>query len=647
MSDPGFGGAAPPNESAAEHARASIEREQACDFSGAAREALLAGDPRRAAHMAALGGDRALVAQAIDAVATQLPADDGLRAARALAARGFGRDAGALFARLDAHGEAGEAFAAAGEAVDAARELSLAGRPADAARALEAALRVRPGDAAARIALGVLLARHGRTEAAVKTLQALDPAAPERAAALPVLRRCLTDLGLEEAARTLADEMKRLGVADAPPPSSGGPPRAAGRGERSIDGGAGPLVLGRYEVAREIAVTPHARVLEAKDRVTGEQVAVKLLAAVAGDEGRDALFRFEREARALAELRHPNVVPLRAYHPEGPAIVLAWMPGGTLAERLRAGAVAPARAVEIASAVLSALGEAHRLGILHRDVKPSNVLFDDSGAARLSDFGAAHLGDLSSTATAGAIGTFAYMSPEQRRGHPAGIASDVYGAGVLLAELLTGVAPGPVSPGGGQGAGHGLDPLPSACHPDLGEVHDSRRRPPAPGGSEEATDRRVRGAPPPARPRLARAHLGAPAGGAANAHVSPPAVFVGRAPHGVGRGGARRPRRGHPAPRRLARPRRPRARGRRGHARPRPRLRPRRPPRAAHRAPRRPRDGRRLGRRAARSRPRRRRARPLPRRPLPAARGDRSAPRGRRRPRAHRPGAPRTGTTAR
>ncbi len=107
--------------------------------------------------------------------------------------------------------------------------------------------------------------------------------------------------------------------------------------------------------------------------------------------------------------------------------------------------MAPARAVEIVCALLAALGEAHRLGILHRDVKPSNVLFDEVGAARLSDFGAAHLGDLSSTATAGAIGTFAYMSPEQRLGRPASIASDLYGVGVLLAELLTGVAPpGPV-----------------------------------------------------------------------------------------------------------------------------------------------------------------------------------------------------------
>jgi serine/threonine-protein kinase len=158
-------------------------------------------------------------------------------------------------------------------------------------------------------------------------------------------------------------------------------------------------------------------------------------------------------------------VPLRAYHPEGPAIVLAWMSGGTLADRLRGEPMAPARAVEIAGALLSALGEAHRLGILHRDVKPSNVMFDDVGTARLSDFGAAHLGDLSTTATAGAIGTFSYMSPEQRLGRPASIASDIYGVGVLLAELLTGEAPAPVQ--------DRIEPAPSACHPDLREQHDA------------------------------------------------------------------------------------------------------------------------------------------------------------------------------
>ena len=441
-----------------DHARASIEREQACDFEGAAREALLAGDPRRAAHFAALGGDPVLAAEAIDAVAARLPPEEGLRAAHDLAARGFGRQAGALFARLGAHAEAGEALAATGEACAAARAFELAGRPIDGARALEAALRVRPGDAPARLELGRLLARHGRTEVAVKTLQGLDPTAPERAEALPLLRRLLVELGFEEAARTLRDEMLRLGIVEEAP-ASGSLARPAGAGH------GGPLILGRYETVREVAATPHARVLEAVDRITGDRVAVKLLAGLGEQEGRDALFRFEREARALAQLRHPNVVPLRAYHPEGPAIVLAWMPGGTLAERLGGEPMAPARAVEIAGALLAALGEAHRLGILHRDVKPSNVLFDDVGAARLSDFGAAHLGDLSSTATAGAIGTFAYMSPEQRLGRPASIASDLYGVGVLLAELLTGAAPGPVT--------DRLDPPPSACHPDMTEVHDT------------------------------------------------------------------------------------------------------------------------------------------------------------------------------
>ncbi|MFT3766354.1 MAG: protein kinase [Minicystis sp.] len=451
-----------------DHARASIALEEACDFRGAAREALLAGDPRRAAHLAALGGDEALAAEAMDAVAQTLPAAEARRAAQDLAARGFGRQAGALFARLGAHADAGEAFAAAGEACAAAQSFELAGRPADGARALEAALRMRPTDAAARLALGRLLARHGRTEAAVKTLQALDPAAPERARALPLLRRCLVELGLAEAAQTLHDEMVRLGVADEAPDSEplARPVHAdATRADAPAARPGGALILGRYETVREIAATPHARVIEAVDRVNGERVAVKLLAGTGGESGRDALFRFEREARALAQLRHPNVVPLRAYHPEGPAIVLAWMSGGSLVDRLRGEPAAPARAVEIACALLSALGEAHRLGILHRDVKPSNVLFDDVGAARLSDFGAAHLGDLSSTATAGAIGTFSYMSPEQRLGRPASIASDVYGVGVLLAELLTGEAPGPVQ--------DGLDPAPSECHPDLREAHDT------------------------------------------------------------------------------------------------------------------------------------------------------------------------------
>jgi serine/threonine-protein kinase len=441
-----------------EHAAASRRLEEACDFHGAAQQALLAADPRRGALLAALAGDDPLAELAVEQIAATLSNDEARRGAADLAARGFGRQAGALFALLGAHLDAGEAFAAVGDACRAARSLELAGRAADGARALEAALRLRPGDAACRLELGRLLARHSRTEAAVKTLQQLDPASPERAQSLPLLRRCLVELGLDEAARTLRDEMDRHGIADVEPGQGElAPAPSAGEG--------GALLLGRYAIVREVAVTPHARVLEAIDRVTGDRVALKLLAGLDHEGGRDAFLRFEREARALAQLRHPHVVPLRAYHPEGPAIVLAWMAGGSLAERLQREALAPARAVEITCAVLAALGEAHRLGILHRDVKPTNVLFDDVGAARLSDFGAAHLGDLSTTATAGAIGTFAYMSPEQRLGRPASLASDLYGAGVLLGEILTGKAPGPVT--------DRLDPAPSACHPDVTERHDA------------------------------------------------------------------------------------------------------------------------------------------------------------------------------
>ncbi|WP_437576356.1 protein kinase domain-containing protein [Sorangium sp. So ce887] len=453
---------------AGDRAGASELLERVCDFAGAAREALAAEDPARAALMAALGGDDALAREALDELSITAPRDAALRVAADLAARGFPRHAGALFAALGAHAAAAEAFTAAQDARRAAESFELAGRPADGARVLEAALRRRPGDAAAWLALGELLARHGRTEAAVRALQHLPPTSAERARALPLLCRCLGDLGLEDAAQTVRDELSRLDprgqeALSSPAVVPGGPaaaPSPAGAAP------AGPLLFGRYETLRDVTATHHARVVEARDRITAERVAVKIFAGAAFGAGRDALLRFEREARALAQLRHPNVVALRAYHPEGPAMVLAWMAGGSLIERLRGEPVAPARAVEIACALLSALGEAHRLGILHRDVKPSNVLFDEIGTAHLADFGAAHLGDLSTTATAGAIGTFAYMSPEQRMGRPATLASDLYGAGAVLAELLTGEPPAPAV------GGH-LDPAPSEIHPDLTAAHDA------------------------------------------------------------------------------------------------------------------------------------------------------------------------------
>jgi serine/threonine-protein kinase len=225
--------------------------------------------------------------------------------------------------------------------------------------------------------------------------------------------------------------MKRLGLT---PPEALSVPMLAGAEPE--------LLFGRYRLETLVATTPNARVYRAFDVIDAEQVAVKLFAGAALLEvGRDALLRFEREARALGQLQHPAIVPLLAYLPGGPAVVLRWMEGGSLADLLEREAPSPARAVEVTCAVLAALGEAHRRGILHRDVKPANVLFDATGAAHLADFGTAHVSDAAATVTAGVIGTLAYMAPEQRAGAPATIASDVYGAGALLWHALTGGPP--------------------------------------------------------------------------------------------------------------------------------------------------------------------------------------------------------------
>lgn len=418
--------------SLARHAEASRVLEEACEFDDAARAALLAGELERAVVLAAQSGVDDRLDEALAEARARLPGERLLVLAGSLDARGFGAPAGSLFASLGEHAEAARALAQAGDVLGAAREHERGGAPAEAARLFEATLRREPHRHELRLALGQLFVRHGRNDAGLRALQAVPPGAPERRAALTTLVPLLERMGLEAAVGELSSELAALGG-----PSSERAPVGAAPAPRER------VLFGRYEVVREVASTPNARVLEALDKVAGERVAVKLLApTLLEGSGRDALLRFEREARALAQLRHPHVVALREWQPDGPALVLEWMEGGNARELLDRGEpIAPARAAEIAMAVLSALGEAHRLGVLHRDVKPTNVLFDGVGTPHLADFGAAHLGDLTVTATAATIGTLAYMSPEQRAGAPATVASDVYGAGALLCELLTGEPP--------------------------------------------------------------------------------------------------------------------------------------------------------------------------------------------------------------
>ncbi len=433
---------------------ASTLFERACHFERAAGEALRAQDWARALPLALEGKSPALAEQALAPLAK-----DGAQAERVafhLERRGDFDWSGRLLEAIGKRAAAARAYERAGDALSAARLLEAERDVVGAARVLEAQVRREPGKGPLLVALGGLLLRYGKTDAAVRALQKVRPDDPERRAALSLLVSALDRLGLAQARVEAEQELATLG----------GPVAVEGPAAKAVE--VRTRLFGRYEVLREVASSPHARVVECMDGVRGERVAVKIFAGYhTRGGGRDALARFEREVRVLGTLDHPNIVPLREYVPEGPAVVLAWMGRGTLEQMIASEPLTPARAVEIARAVLAALGEAHRLGVIHRDIKPANVLFDEAGVTRLGDFGVAHLSDLSATATAGVIGTLGYMSPEQREGRPATVRSDVYGVGAILWEMLTGE-----KPEAGLGAAT-LRVRPSGVHRDLDARHDA------------------------------------------------------------------------------------------------------------------------------------------------------------------------------
>lgn len=425
---------------------ASALFERACDWTRAAQESLRAGDPARALELAVQGGDTGAAERAIDALSATPPL------AEATADRLGRRSHHGWAARtLEAVGSLAAAAAAwerAGDAVRASELLDRLGNPVNAARVLESALRRSPRDGRAAVALGSLLLRFHKDEAAARALQRVTAGSPERRDAVPLLASALTRMGLRVAAAEVASEQAALGD----PPAPRGESQAAAR------------LFGRYRVVREVASSPTARVLECVDALRSAPVAVKLFATPGRGPSRAVLDRIEAELRALRLENPPHVVLTSDFVAEGPAFVSRWMAGDTLDQWLSRGPLAPSKAAEIACAVLTALGCAHRLGILHRDVKPSNVLFDSAGAAHLADFATAHLGDSSVTATAGLFGTLAYVSPEQREGRPPSARGDVFAVGVLLREMLTGEHPSAFA---------APRRTPSQANPELDERHDA------------------------------------------------------------------------------------------------------------------------------------------------------------------------------
>jgi eukaryotic-like serine/threonine-protein kinase len=205
----------------------------------------------------------------------------------------------------------------------------------------------------------------------------------------------------------------------------------------------GTIVDGRYKVVGRLGSGGMADVFLAEDQQLGRKLALKLLhRRFAEDEG--FVERFRREAQAAAGLQHPNVVGVydRGAYDGTYYIAMEYVPGRTLKRLIAEEApLDPVRAIDITTEILKAVRFAHRRGVIHRDLKPHNVIVDDSDHAKVTDFGIARAGASDMTETGSILGTAQYLSPEQAQGHAVSPSSDLYSVGVILYELLTGRVP--------------------------------------------------------------------------------------------------------------------------------------------------------------------------------------------------------------
>jgi tRNA A-37 threonylcarbamoyl transferase component Bud32 len=211
-----------------------------------------------------------------------------------------------------------------------------------------------------------------------------------------------------------------------------------------MTGMVGTLLDGRYRLDAEVGSGGMSTVYRAFDTILERPVAIKLMHADIASRP-DQIERFRREARAVAQLSHPHIVTvIDAGEDDGtPYIVFEYVEGETLKERIRsAGRLPVPEAVAYAIEIGRALGAAHERAIVHRDVKPQNVLIDGEGSAKVTDFGIARtLTEEGLTADGRVLGTTDYVSPEQALGRPVTGQSDIYSLGIVLYEMLTGHVP--------------------------------------------------------------------------------------------------------------------------------------------------------------------------------------------------------------
>jgi serine/threonine-protein kinase len=223
-----------------------------------------------------------------------------------------------------------------------------------------------------------------------------------------------------------------------------------------------PTKIGRYDIKAELGRGGMATVYRAYDPSFEREVAIKVLPP---ELTHDPQFRdrFRREIKTIASLEHPAIVPVYDVGEEDgvPYFVMRYMPGGSLTQWIEKGKFSMEDAARIIERLASALAYAHKNGLIHRDLKPDNILFDNNGDPFISDFGVAKITDSATNMTgSGIIGTPAYMSPEQAQGEHVDNRTDIYGLGVIIFQMLSGEQPYEATTPMGVAVKHITDPVP-------------------------------------------------------------------------------------------------------------------------------------------------------------------------------------------
>ncbi len=233
-----------------------------------------------------------------------------------------------------------------------------------------------------------------------------------------------------------------------------------------------PDKVGRYKIKSELGRSGMATVYRAFDPVSNREVAIKMLPRQMLDN-LVTRARFKREIKLIASLEHPAIVPVYDVGGEDnhqPFFVMRYMSGGSLTEMIQKKRFSLRDAALVIERLAAALDHAHSQGVIHRDIKPDNVLFDTSNNPYLSDFGVAKfIESLVSSTNQEVIGTPAYISPEQALGEDVDHRADIYGLGAMLYEMLTGERPFGKDTVIGLALQHVNDPVPNVLklRPDL------------------------------------------------------------------------------------------------------------------------------------------------------------------------------------